>query len=450
MKAKKHFTLSANTTVKKRIRITAIICMVFSLGLVACTDAGNDVSNIKSKTTGKTGILTTYSSLSPDTTDTYANTTLNDQSDTTLKNELITTTSGKKITPQSDSTTKPPSKNTTTTKAKATTTAAQPTTTRDPKPIEIEIANYFPELPGYTTEYEISMFIDGKARSKGEYRLNVVPSELTVKDNIVLATDQQKKKYDIFTVTATDNQTGRKAQLTITPKKWNVNFEDNFTGTSINSDIWSNFEYQYSNASVKDGALTILAERLNMGGQIVYTSSGIRTRSKYSLKTGCFMARMQSPDRGGCNSAFWLMPEGRYTRDFFFMDTEFTNVGCSEIDIVEYSAFYKKEFPITQHFWDGNGSNHRSRQYWGVIDDLIYEGYHDYACIWEDDGVYYYMDGKPVAANRYVNTHEGAVSAYIVLSTNSAKIHAGLEWLGPCTDDMFPFATSFDWVKTYY
>ncbi len=446
MKAKNHFASTANTAIKKRIRITAIICMVFSLGLAACTDAGNDVSGIRSESTGKTGISTTYSSLSSDATDTDVTTTLSDPSITTLKNELITTTSGKNVTPQNDSTTKPPSKNTTTATAKAKTT----TTTRDPKPIEIEIANYFPELPGYTTEYEISMFIDGKARSKGEYKLNVVPGDLTVKDNIVLATDQQKKNYAKFTVTATDNQTGRKAQLTINPKKWKVNFEDDFNGTSINSDIWSNFEYQHSNASVKNGALTILAERLNIGGQIVYTSSGIRTRSKYSLKTGCFMARMQSPDRGGCNSAFWLMPEGRYTRDFFFMDTEFTNVGCSEIDIVEYSAFYKKEFPITQHFWDRNGSSHRSRQYWGVIDDFIYEGYHDYACIWEDDGVYYYMDGKPVAANRYVNTHEGAVSAYIVLSTNSAKIHAGLEWLGPCTDDMFPFATSFDWVKTYY
>ena len=62
------------------------------------------------------------------------------------------------------------------------------------------------------------------------------------------------------------------------------------------------------------------------------------------------MARMKSPDRGGCNSAFWLMPEGRYTRDFFFMDTEFPDVGCSEIDIVEYSPFSERNFRLPSTF----------------------------------------------------------------------------------------------------
>lgn len=316
--------------------------------------------------------------------------------------------------------------------------------------IELMIDDYFPELPGYSTDYKITMVCDGKVRKAGEYTLTVLPGDLVVKGNIITATDQQKKTHTNFVVTATDKFTGKKAELTIKPKKWQVNFEDNFTGDRINTSIWSNFEYEYSNASVDKGVLTLLAERLMIGGKPKYTSSGIRTLSKYSLKCGCFMARMKSPDKGGCNSAFWLMPEGRYTRDAFFMDTEFPNVGCSEIDIVEYSAFYGNTFPITQHFWDSNGGQHRSRQYWGEIDEPIYNGFHDYACIWEPDGVYYYFDGKPVAANRYVNTHKNAVKAYIVLSTNSAKIHSGLEWLGPCTDDMFPFITQFDWVKTYY
>jgi hypothetical protein len=441
VKIGRFFSRAANATIKRRTRMIFILCIALWVGFAACADSDEDVSSNKSQTTDKSDITSTaYTSLSSETTEGETTTTPNHQS--------TATESGKKTVAEDGTTTKSNSAGTTTSTRSTTTT--RPTATTPTKPIEIGIANYFPELPGYTTEYEISLLVDGIAREKGEYKLSVIPGDIHVDGNIVRATDQQKKQYAMFYVTATDNLTGRKAQLTITPKRWNVNFEDDFNGSSINSDIWTNFEYQYSNASVRDGVLTLLAERLNINGQIVYTSSGIRTRSKYSLKTGCFMARMKSPDRGGCNSAFWLMPEGRYTRDFFFMDTEFPDVGCSEIDIVEYSPFFGKEFPITQHFWDRYGGSHRSRSYWGKIDDFIYEDYHDYACIWESDGIYFYIDGKPVAANRFVNTHEDAVSAYIVLSTNSAKIHAGLEWLGPCTDDMFPFATSFDWVKTYY
>jgi beta-glucanase (GH16 family) len=236
--------------------------------------------------------------------------------------------------------------------------------------------------------------------------------------------------------------------MTITPRKWKLNFKDDFDGDSLNTNIWTRFEYPHTNYYVRDGALTLLAERIFVDEDEIYTMSGIRTLQKYSLKGGCFMARMKSPDKGGCNSAFWLMPEGSYTRDFFFMDTKLKNYGCSEIDIVEYSPFYGKEFPLTMHFWNSSGA-HTAKSYWGSCDDNIYEDYHEYACIWEQDGIYFYFDGKPVFANRDVDTHSRAVAAYIVLSVNSAKIHEGLEWLGPCTDDMFPFETKFDWVKTY-
>lgn len=331
---------------------------------------------------------------------------------------------------------------TTTTKGSTTTTKA----TADS--IELVILNYFPELPGYSTEYEIGMICDGVQRQKSEYTLKVIPKGLVVRDNVVIATDQQKKTYDKFTVEATDKLTGKKAQMTITPRKWELNFKDDFDGDSLNTNIWTRFEYPHTNYYVRDGALTLLAERIFVDEDEIYTMSGIRTLQKYSLKGGCFMARMKSPDKGGCNSAFWLMPEGSYKRDFFFMDTKLKNYGCSEIDIVEYSPFYGKEFPLTMHFWNSSGA-HTAKSYWGSCDDNIYEDYHEYACIWEQDGIYFYFDGKPVFANRDVDTHSRAVAAYIVLSVNSAKIHEGLEWLGPCTDDMFPFETKFDWVKTY-
>jgi hypothetical protein len=315
--------------------------------------------------------------------------------------------------------------------------------------IKLEINNYFPELPGYSTEYEIKMMCGSEERKADEYTLKAAPNDLKIENNIVTATDGQKRTYDNFIITAIDKLTGEKAQITITPKKWRLNFEDHFPGSSLNPEIWSPFEYKNSREIVKDGVLKIFAERLEMPDRVKYTTSGIRTHKRLSQKYGCFMARMKSPDRGGCNSAFWLMPEGTYTKDAFFMDGERTNMGCSEIDIVEYSAFYENKFPITMHYWDRDTGEHFSRLYWVETADKIYKDYHDYACVWEPDGIYYYIDGKPVVANRNIFTHEDAVDAYIVLSTNSAKLHDDLEWLGPCTDDMFPFETSFEWVKAY-
>jgi len=317
--------------------------------------------------------------------------------------------------------------------------------------IRLEIANYFPELPGYPTEYDIRMICNGAEREKGEYILKTYPDDLVVRDNIVVASAKHKETYDEFIVEATDKKTKGKAELVITPRKWTTVFEDDFDGEELDTDIWSLFEYQHTNYYVKDGALTLLAERIAQpSGKLIYTASGVRSQSKYSLVGGCFMARMKSPDRGGCNSAFWLMPEGVYTKDAFFMDKEFPDKGCSEIDIVEYSASFGSKFPITMHFWNRDTGEHLSRPFWGEADvPPIYNGYHDYACVWNTDGIYYYFDGKPVCANRNIISCKDAVAAYIVLSTNSAKIHDGLEWLGECTDDMFPFETAFDWVKVY-
>ncbi len=418
---------------KKRIGVLLVCLMGFFICLNSCSKPNENGRSDTTQSTESTKATSSSESTEQDvdasTTDVDASTTINSQKPDNSTTHKAATTTIKK-----------------TTTTRGSTTITKHTADK----IELKIVNYFPELPGYSTEYEIGMICDGNQRQKGEYTLKVTPKDLVVRDNVVIATDQQKKTHSKFVVEAVDKFTGKKAQLTITPKKWEVNFEDNFNGNSMNNDIWSLFEYEHTNVSVKNGALTLLAERLIINGQVKYTSSGIRTLSKHSLKGGCFMARMKSPDKGGCNSAFWLMPEGRYTKDFFFMDTELDSMGCSEIDIVEYSPFYKKQFPITQHFWNRSSGAHKAKSYWVDCATNIYEDYHEYACIWEPDGIYYYFDGKPAVANRDIDTHSSAVEAYIVLSTNSAKIHDDLEWLGPCTDDMFPFATSFDWVKTYY
>jgi beta-glucanase (GH16 family) len=139
----------------------------------------------------------------------------------------------------------------------------------------------------------------------------------------------------------------------------------------------------------------------------------------------------------------------RLLADAFFTDAEYPNMGCSEIDIVEYSPFFGNSYTATMHFWDRNTGEHLARGNWIETPQLIYPDYHEYACIWNEDGIYFYFDGKPYLANEAIFTPDDAVEAYTFLSNNSARIHEGLEWLGPCTDDMFPFVATFDWVRIY-
>jgi len=130
---------------------------------------------------------------------------------------------------------------------------------------------------------------------------------MVVRDNIVVASAKHKETYDEFIVEATDKKTKGKAELVITPRKWTTVFEDDFDGEELDTDIWSLFEYQHTNYYVKDGALTLLAERIAQpSGKLIYTASGVRSQSKYSLVGGCFMARMKSPDRGAATPPFGL------------------------------------------------------------------------------------------------------------------------------------------------
>ena len=104
------------------------------------------------------------------------------------------------------------------------------------------------------------------------------------------------------------------------PEGYKLFFEDEFEGTSLNTQYWSyetgnnngwgNGEveyYQEENAVVKDGALHIVAKKEKVD-EFEYTSARIKTADKVKFKYGYVEAKISLPNQRGMWPAFWMMP----------------------------------------------------------------------------------------------------------------------------------------------
>jgi len=129
--------------------------------------------------------------------------------------------------------------------------------------------------------------------------------------------------------------------------QWQLTFEDNFDGDSLDSSKWTVLDkeshccpqelevYVKEAISVSDGFLTIRTDRAaapvpDAGGRLFnYTSGWFDSKGKFSQKWGKFQANMSLPARSysGIWPAFWLMPDS----------TQCWPTG-GEVDIMEFVA----------------------------------------------------------------------------------------------------------------
>lgn len=114
---------------------------------------------------------------------------------------------------------------------------------------------------------------------------------------------------------------------------WDLVFEDNFDGTSLDSKKWNstyNWGHTHNhraycveeNVSVKDGILKIKGEAIrhpdapataSNGGKtysLDYTSGAIDTRDKFEVQYGYIEGRFKAPPHAGTWPAFWTLQDG--------------------------------------------------------------------------------------------------------------------------------------------
>lgn len=185
---------------------------------------------------------------------------------------------------------------------------------------------------------------------------------------------------------------------------WNLVWEDEFEGSSLNADNWShqtgngtayglpagwgNNELQYytnfpENLTVSNGTLKITARQQSFGGSN-YTSSRIRTLNKQEFVYGRIEARMKIPSTTGVWPAFWMLPTN---------SPYGTWAASGEIDIME-SVNQADRIYGTLHYgntWPNNASNGPRLQ---DGRDFSQE-FHTYRIDWDPDTITWYVDDVP-------------------------------------------------------
>jgi len=178
--------------------------------------------------------------------------------------------------------------------------------------------------------------------------------------------------------------------------KYNLVWEDNFNGTSLDLSKWEhmigdgsryglyrwgNNEEQYyreNNVSVSSGTLKIGAIAESFGG-LDFTSGRIRSLNKGDFKYGKIEASMRMSNSGGLWHAFWMLPTN---------PSEGWPIS-GEIDIMEFVGNRSSEIFNTIHFADNLGN----RRQLGDLEPIVYDNlFHKYTIEWDANKITWFLD----------------------------------------------------------
>jgi beta-glucanase (GH16 family) len=182
---------------------------------------------------------------------------------------------------------------------------------------------------------------------------------------------------------------------------WNIVWDDEFNGTSINTNIWSfetgnndgwgNNELEYytgrtNNAYVGDGLLHIVARRESTN-TFSYTSARMNTLGTHNLPLyvtpiyGRFEWRARLPAGVGMWPALWMM------------GADFPSIGwpgCGEIDVVENNGANPTFVQGSLHA----PNNFNPTSIFNFTDEDSVTNFHTYVLDWETNLTQWFVDGK--------------------------------------------------------
>lgn len=357
------------------------------------------------------------------------------------------------------------------------TTIKNPTTTsttsKSNDSYEVSLLQYHPGLPGFDAEYSFTVKKNGLLVSRDSYSLSVNDSRVTVKDGKVIVPYSVRSTGKDVVVTVKP-QGGKSKKITIPSKKWEITFNDDFDGNDLDSSKWSVFEpyltysenpvsyagydcYEVSNGSLK---LLIKKQKTTLNGKTFeYTDACVSTEGKFKQTLGCYVASMKYEPWSGVCGGYWLLPVAGPRRQSVFFDNKNPNLGCGEVDIIEYSKSFGDEFCVTEHFWNYNTGNHTSTNHFMAKPRVkICDGkFHAIGVVITEDASYYYCDGELVGQfeHDYKTTtpsgqKKSPVKNFMLFSYRMGKDDES-NWVGRWNfkDSDFPLAYEVDWCRAY-
>ncbi len=180
------------------------------------------------------------------------------------------------------------------------------------------------------------------------------------------------------------------------PADWELTFEDNFDGTTLDWSKW-NTRYQFGDQTINhefqaftdaalninNGTLSITADNANPpvffdSEMKNFTAGAVTSAEKFYQQYGYFEIRAKLPSCMGCWPGFWMLAQ--------------TENGANEIDILEqWSDNPHKFYMATFQGPNTDYSGVENYQYTGDINDL--SQYHTFGVDWQPTRVRWYLDG---------------------------------------------------------
>ncbi len=280
---------------------------------------------------------------------------------------------------------------------------------------------------------------------------------------VSLEEDEDISSSITFTVKEKDDEESPSSSEDNNEGEYELVFEDNFDGDSLNENYWSyqlgdgsqygvpswgNGEaqsYKKENVQVKDGKLILTAKKENDNGKS-YTSGRIRSYKKVEYTYGKIEARMKLPAYSGLWPAFWLLPSDSTSYG--------TWPNSGEIDIMEARGRVSDQVSAAVHMASIYNEHFYISERYTLSDNDSISNYHVYSLIWErndltflvDDNVFMHLKQKSLTNYEGNQGQPFDTDFYILL--NLAVGGSFDNYVMP-DDTSLPQSMEVDYVKWY-
>lgn len=227
---------------------------------------------------------------------------------------------------------------------------------------------------------------------------------------------------------------------------WNLIFNDEFTGTTLDTTKWntcypyappSNCShgselqwYQPQNVTVAGGLLRLTAKRervIGDGRGYDYTSGMVTSAHKFSFQYGYAEMRAKLTKGKGMWPAFWMLPQ----------DISWP----PEIDIMEHLGHEPNRVHMGYHWGTHLDKKNQGSSYLGPD---FSAGFHTFGVDWSPQTLIYYVNGREVY--RYTDAANITSKPMFLL----ANLAVGGDWPGaPNATAVFPQTMQVDYIRAW-
>ena len=268
-------------------------------------------------------------------------------------------------------------------------------------------------IPNYDVVYEITEILTDKGQDVSIYT-DIICKEksVTVDGKNITMPYSFCKNNDSLKLTARHRASGAEYNFKINIKadQWNVSFEEEFEGDTLNTDLWGdiwdtdneyewrdNFSFAYKKDNVfVDGKGNLInrvvaLDEKNSAGNPVYTSSMISTKDCFESDYGYYEMRVIPHRATGMWGAWWILAGDMDSED---AKADYSSKNGVEIDIFE--TLYDLGTARHALFWDGyyNGQTQGKTYNQPEIPNLFDGDYHLFGLKWTPEEFIFYVDGE--------------------------------------------------------